>query len=101
MTAMSGLPRVTNVEVVAARTLRVFFSDGLVRELDFATSLIGFLAVIDDDTAFAAVEVDPVSGTVSWPTGVDFDPDVLRGEAPAAVQLAPKLIREYRIQHSA
>lgn len=91
----------TDVEVVGARVLRVLFSDGLVRELDFATSLVGFLAVIDDDTAFAAVEVDPVSGTVSWPNGVDFDPDVLRGEAPAAVQLEPKLIREYRVHHSA
>lgn len=98
---MAGLPRVVDVEVVAARTLRVYFSDGLVRELDFSGTLVGFLGVVDEDAAFAAVKVDPVAGTVSWPAGVDFDPDVLHGETPAKSGLAPRLVREYRVQHSA
>ncbi len=98
---MAGMPRVSEAEVIASRTLRVVFSDGVVRELDFAENLLGFLAVIDSDEAFAEVAVDPVSGTVSWPQGVDFDPDVLYGEVPVVGALAPRLVRQYRAQHSA
>lgn len=90
----------SGVDVVASRTLRVVFTDGLVRELDFTENLVGFLAVIDSDEAFAGATVDPVSGTVSWPEGVDFDPDVLYGEHNAAGPLAPRLVRQYRVQHS-
>lgn len=98
---MAAMHRVSEAEAIASRTLRVVFSDGLVRELDFAGSLLGFLAVIDSDEAFAEVAVDPVSGTVSWPQGVDFDPDVLYGEVPKAGALAPRLVRQCRVQHSA
>lgn len=98
---MAGMHRVSEVEVIEPRTLRVVFTDGLVRELDFAKTLIGFLAMIDSDEAFAGATVDPVAGTVSWPEGVDFDPDVLYGELPAIAALAPRLVRQYRVQHSA
>jgi hypothetical protein len=95
------LPRVTAVEHLGERSLRITFSDGLVRELDFADALPGVLASIDDDDAsFAAVAVDPVAGTLAWPNGVDLDPDVLHGdhEAPAAMQ--PRLLREYRLERT-
>lgn len=98
---MAGLPRVSEVEVIASRTLRVVFTDGLVRELDFAGNLTGFLAEIDSDEAFAGVTVDRVAGTVSWPQGIDFDPDVLYGEVAAASPIVPRLIRQYRVEHSA
>ena len=60
---MTALARVTAVEHLGARLLRVTFSDGLVRELDFADALPGVLATIDDDAAFAEVTVDSVAGT--------------------------------------
>jgi hypothetical protein len=97
---MAALARVREVTVTGARQLRVVFSDGLVRELDFAGVLVGVLAVIDSDEAFAAAGLDMVGGTVSWPQGVDLDPDVLHGDAAPASANSPRLVREYRMQHT-
>ncbi|MGF1596198.1 MAG: DUF2442 domain-containing protein [Acidimicrobiales bacterium] len=97
---MAALARVSHVEVVAECTLRVVFSDGLVRELDFAGVLAGVLAGIDDDDTFASVGADPVAGTVCWPGGIDVDPDVLHGEAPAAVHRGPRLVRQYGVEQA-
>ncbi len=87
--------RVTDVEHLGGRVLRVVFADGLVREFDFSGALPGVLSVIDDDAVFPTVTVDPVAGTISWPEGVDFDPDVLRGKDVPAPGTSPKLMREY------
>lgn len=75
--------------------LRVVFSDGLVRELDFAGALPGVLAIIDDDDVFPNVTIDAVARTVAWPEGVDFDPDVLHGDQTSASGTGPKVLREY------
>lgn len=77
-------PRVRRVEHLGGRTLRVGFSDGLVRELDFAGKLPGVLGMVDDDDVFAQASVDSVAGTVCWPVGIDLDPDVLHGDARCA-----------------
>ena len=95
---MAGLARVTDVEYIHGRVLRIEFTDGLVRELDFAGVLSGVLATIDDDAVFSSVSVDPVAGTISWPNGIDLDPDVLRGEFPASPAGQGRLVREYRLQ---
>lgn len=95
---MAELARVTAVEHLGARLLRVEFSDGVVRELDFAGQLPGFLATIDDDEVFATVAVDRVAGTISWANGVDLDPDVLRGREAAATVGQGRLVREYRLE---
>jgi Protein of unknown function (DUF2442) len=87
--------RVTNVEHVGGRVLRVVFADGLIRELDFTGVLPGVLSGIDDDDVFPTARVDPVARTVSWPIGVDFDPDVLHGDHVPASGIGPKLVREY------
>lgn len=100
MTPMA-LVRVREVGVVRDRVLRVVFSDDLVRELDFAGCHEGLFAAIQDDEVFQAVGVDPIAGTVSFPGGIDFDPDVLHGDAPAATPQHPELVRQYRLQHSA
>ena len=95
------LVRVHDVEVVGGRVLRVAFSDGLVRELDFASCREGLFASLGDDEVFEAVAVDPVAGTVSFPGGIDLDPDVLHGDAVAASPQQPVLVREYRRERSA
>ena len=95
------LVRVREAEVLAARVLRIVFSDGLVREFDFAPCRDGLFASFRDDEVFGAVVVDPVAGTVSFPGGIDFDPDVLHGDATPAAQQAPVLVREYRLERSA
>lgn len=56
--------------------------------------------MIDSDETFAAAEVDAVAGTVSWPQGIDLDPDVLHGDALAASVCTPRLVREYRLEHT-
>lgn len=94
--------RVCEVSVVGARLLRVVFSDGLVRELDFAGCREGLFSVLDDDEVFAAVRVDEVAGTVVFPGDIDFDPDVLHGDAAAASpHQQPVLVRQYRVERSA
>ena len=97
---MSRLARVISVEHLGSRVLRLVFSDGLVRELDFAGALQGVLAAVDDDAVFATAAVDPVSGTLAWPTGVDLDPDVLHGDHEAAGATRPRLLSEYRLQET-
>ena len=86
------------VEYLRGRVLRVVFSDGLVRELDFAAVLVGVLADLDSDATFAAVAVDQVTGTLSWPGGIDLDPDVLHGDHEPATGRNARLMREYRLQ---
>lgn len=95
---MADLARVTDVEHINGRILRIEFSDGLARELDFAGVLSGILASIDDDAMFSLVAVDPVAGTICWPNGIDLDPDVLRGESPASTVGQGRLVRQYRLQ---
>ena len=95
---MSVLARVTEVEHLGTRTLRVVFSDGLVRELDFAGALPGVLATLDDDITFAGATVDPTAGTVCWPNGIDLDPDVLHGDRQSDSTCQPRVVREYRLQ---
>jgi len=96
-----ALPRVTDVKHLGGRALRVTFSDGLVRELDFAGELPGVLATIDDDETFADATVDSVAGTLCWPNDIDLDPDVLHGDQASASAVQPRLLREYRLQQTA
>jgi len=74
--------------------LRVMFSDGLVRELDFIGKLPGVLATVDDDVVFAGAAVDAVAGTVCWTNGIDLDPDVLHGDRAPASAVQPRVLRE-------
>ncbi len=100
MSNMSALARVTEVRHLGDRGLRVTFSDGLVRELDFAGALDGVLSSIDDDDSFARAGVDKATGTVCWPGGIDLDPDVLHGDEQPASGQGPALLREYRLQQT-
>ncbi len=90
----------TTVEHLGERVLRVAFSDGLIRELDFAGSLPGVLSMIDHDDIFGTATVDGVAGTVCWPIGIDLDPDVLHGDREPASTPAPVTLREYRLQQA-
>ena len=79
--------------------LRLTFTDGLVRELDFsepASDWGGVLAPLCDPAFFGQVAVDPVSGTIAWPHGVDFDPDVLHGDYEPASGRRATVLKQYR-----
>ncbi len=95
---MAVLARVTKVEHIGTRTLRIVFSDGLVRELDFTGALPGVLATLDDDITFANATVDRTAGTVCWPNGLDLDPDVLHGDRQSASTPQPRVVQQYRLQ---
>ncbi len=95
---MNRPARVASVAYLGDRLLRLTFTDGLVRELDFSGALPGVLAALGDDVVFATAHVDTVAGTLSWPIGVDMDPDVLRGSETTAGAYAPTVVSEYRMQ---
>lgn len=99
---MSRLARITQVEPLGGFALRLTFTDGLVRELDLEVMLSrGVLASLRDPEIFAQVAVDPVAGTISWPSGVDLDPDVLHGDHEPAQGSGPRLLNQYRLRPTA
>jgi hypothetical protein len=97
---MGTLARVASVEYLGGRVLRVTFTDDLVRELDFAGVLVGVLSTLDSAEKFGAATVDSTSNTVSWPGGIDLDPDVLHGRFEALSGVQPRLLREYRLHRA-
>jgi Protein of unknown function (DUF2442) len=73
---------ITGVDVVRDHRLRLTFEDGLVGEVDFSTrEWRGVLEPLRDPAYFARVAVDPESGTIAWPNGVDLAPEPLYEEA--------------------
>jgi hypothetical protein len=98
---MRRFARVTAVDHIGAHVLRLSFSDGLVRELDFAGCLRGAFAPLSDVDRFGRAALDPVAGTVCWPDGLDLDPDVLHGDERPSSGPAPRLVREYTLRSSA
>jgi hypothetical protein len=93
--------RVVDVEYRGARLLRLTFSDGLVRDLDFAGLLEGVVfESLQDLKVFRGVRVDPVAGTICWPNGVDLDPDVLHGDAVPASGRAPTVVHEWHLHRT-
>lgn len=96
---MSQLARVVDVEHLGGHRLRLTFSDGLVRELDFSGVLEGgVFEPLTDPVLFAQVSVDQVAGTIAWPNGVDLDPDVLHGDHEPASGRSPKVLAQYRLR---
>jgi hypothetical protein len=78
------LPRVIHVRHKSDYKLEIAFSDGTVSEFDFRRRISGrggVFAPLQSIDFFAQVAVDPEAGTLTWPNGVDFCPDVLYAEA--------------------
>jgi len=80
------LTRITEVQALGARRVRLTLTDGESFELDLSEFLNGpiFEQVREDDAYFAQVRVDPELGTIVWPNGADIDPDVLIQRAHAS-----------------
>jgi hypothetical protein len=96
---MGSLARVVDVESLGDYRVRVTFSDGLVRELDFAGVLEGeIFEPLKNPTTFSGVSVDRVAGTIVWPNGVDLDPDVLHGDYEPATGQSPRVLSERRLR---
>jgi len=77
-------PRVTGVRHINNYELEVSFLDGTVASLDFRKRIVGRGGVftsLENIDVFAQVAVDREAGTLAWPNGVDFCPNVLYAEA--------------------
>ena len=77
-------PRVRGVRHIKDYKLEITFSDGTAAELDFRCRVVGRGGVfrpLENLDFFREVTVDREGGTVVWPNGVDFCPDVLYAEA--------------------
>jgi hypothetical protein len=73
-------PRVKRVRHTRDYRLELTFTDGAAAELDFRRRIVGRGGVfrqLEDVGFFQQVQVDPEAGTIVWPNGVDFCPDVL------------------------
>ena len=80
-------PHVTAVQHIRDYTLELTFSDGARGKIDFRDRIVGrggVFAPLEKLDFFLRVEVDPEAGTLVWPNGVDFCPDVLYSEATGA-----------------
>jgi hypothetical protein len=75
---MSEIHDIVDVEVTGEYELRVTFDDGAIRDVRLGDQLNGpVFEPLRNHELFAQVEVDPESGTVTWPTGADLDPIVI------------------------
>jgi hypothetical protein len=53
---------------------------------------------LDDEELFSQVSVDPTTGTLVWPGGLDLDPDVLYGVEESATGCFFRLLSESRFE---
>jgi hypothetical protein len=89
------LIHVTAVECVGPSTLRVWFDDDTVKDVDLGTELWGeAFEPLRDPQVFRRVFVNHETGTVEWPNGADLAPTYLyqKGMAvatEAAARIAP------------
>lgn len=65
-------------EILDGYRLRLFFRDGARRTLDFENMLVGpMFAPLRDLRKFREVRVNKDFGSLEWPNGADYCPDVL------------------------
>jgi hypothetical protein len=79
---MNELNDITDVRPLEDRWLRLWFSDGSVKDVDLGPVLERgglFAPVRDDRDRFCDVRVNAETGTIEWPGDVDLDPLVLYG----------------------
>ncbi|MBU6412483.1 MAG: DUF2442 domain-containing protein [Planctomycetes bacterium] len=71
-------PRIAECRAIGNYQLWLRFSTGQTGEVDLShLAGRGVFASWLQSGVFESVRIDPISGTVSWPGGIDLDPDVL------------------------
>lgn len=77
-------PRGKQVHHRGEYRLELSFTDGTTGEFEFKERVVGRGGVfgpLEDVAFFRQVKVDSEAGTIVWPNGVDFRPDVLHSLA--------------------
>ncbi len=70
--------RICEAQVCGPHSLRLTFNDGTTKEVNVRPLLDGeIFKPLREPVYFAAVELDPICGTVVWPNGADFAPEAL------------------------
>lgn len=70
--------KAVSVRIVRPYVLEIAFADGHRREVDIEPLFWGeVFAPLRDVALFGQAAVDPVGGSVSWPTGADLAPEFL------------------------
>ena len=82
-------PPIAALAVRLEHVVRVFFSDGEVRDVDLTPTLAGPFAALRDPKAFAQVHVGPLTGGLEWTDEIGLDPDVIY----ATLDLGPRAPR--------
>ena len=80
------LPRIKHVTYLHDYRLALTFSNGEQGEIDLRDRVVGRGGVfqpLEQIAFFKQVAVEPESGTLVWPNGVDLDPDVLYSKTMA------------------
>jgi len=81
------LPDVKAVRYLRDYKLELTFADGVNGVVDFAPWIVGkggVFAPLEGKDYFAKVSVNDDVGTIVWPNGVDFDPEVLYSQVTGA-----------------
>ena len=82
MSPSDSTPSVVGVAVIRPHVMRLLFSDGVVRDVQYRPASGGgsLLEPLADPDYFACVSVDEEARTVVWPNGLDLAPEVLHGD---------------------
>jgi hypothetical protein len=101
---MSEMIKIERVEPQEGAWLRLWFSDGAVKDVDVGEILARggvFAPIRDRREAFEQVRVNPETQTIEW-GDVDLDPDVLYGnfEPASGVTLQRRIVRASTVSHA-
>ncbi len=84
---------ITDVRVLDGYRIELTFSDGAGGVVDLANRIIGRAGIfepLEDLQFFRQVSVDRELGTIVWPNGADFCPDLLYAWANGEVVSRPE-----------
>ena len=80
---------VKHVKHLAGYSLRIVFSNGVVKDVDLSGELHGeVFEPLKDPEFFKRVAVNPETETIEWPNGADFAPEFLYDVGQETKQVA-------------
>jgi hypothetical protein len=96
---VTELVRIVDVRPLEGHWVRLWFTEGVVKDVDLGEALAGggvFDPIYTDRQVFEQVRVNPESRTIEWPGGVDLDPDVLYGtfEPEGGIRIERRVVKE-------
>ena len=95
---MTMFVRINKAKCLGEHQLSLEFSDGVIREIEIHRGLGGVFSGLDNEELFSQVSVDPMTGTLAWPGGLDLDPEVLYGVEESATGSFFTLLSESGLQ---